>query len=129
MMRVRCMAAVRGARIPACVVGIACLLAATVTQAADRFVTGIADLPLMPGLEEIADSAMVFSKPEGRIVEVAARGAVAADAVRRFYDQALPQLGWRRLGAQGWQRENEVLRLDMTSGKDGLVVQFSLTPQ
>ena len=105
------------------------LLATTMTLAADRFVSGIADLPLMPGLEEIDGSAMIFSKPQGRIIEVMARGAVTRDAVRAFYDRTLPQLGWRRQEAGGWQRENELLRFDMSDNKKGLVIQISLTPQ
>ena len=105
------------------------LLSATVTLAADRFVSGVADLPLMPGLEEIDGSAMVFSKPQGRIIEVMASGAVSRDAVRAFYDRALPQLGWRRVEANSWLREHELLRFDMRDQKKGLVIQFSLTPQ
>ena len=109
-----------------CVIGI---LAAAVTLAADRFVSGIADLPLMHGLEEVEDSAVVFSKAEGRIVEVSAYGAVTRDAVRAFYDRTLPQLGWRKLQAMVWQRENELLRFDMRDDPKGLIIQFSLTPQ
>ncbi len=121
-----------GMRQPSVLVSVLCvfsLLAATMTLAADRFVTGIADLPLMPGLEEIDGSAMVFSKPQGRIIEVMARGAVTRDAVRAFYDRTLPQLGWRRQEAGGWQRENELLRFNMRDNKLGLIIQFSLTPQ
>jgi len=99
------------------------------TFAADRFVSGIADLPLMPGLEEIDGSTMVFSKPQGRIIEVAARGAVTRDAVRAFYGQTLPQLGWRKKGPGRWHRENEVLRFDVKDEKKGLVIQFSLAPK
>ncbi len=105
------------------------LLAAPMTLAADRFVSGIADLPLMPGLEEIDGSAMIFSKPQGRIIEVMARGAVTRDAVRAFYDLTLPELGWRRQERGRLQRENELLRFDMRDNKNGLVIQFSLTPQ
>ena len=123
-----CMAAMR-ARVLVSVLGAISLLAATMTLAGDRFVSGIADLPLMPGLEEIDGSAMVFSKPQGRIIEVMASGAVTSDAVRAFYDQTLPQLGWRRERAGGWLRENELLRFDVRDNKSGLVIQFSLTPQ
>ena len=105
------------------------LLTATMTLAADRFVTGIADLPLMPGLQEIEDSAMVFSKPEGRIVEIMVSGAVSRDAVSSFYERTLPQLGWRRVEAESWLREKELLRYDMRESKKGIVIQFSLTPQ
>ena len=111
------------------VLGAISLLAATMTLAGDRFVSGIADLPLMPGLEEIDGSAVVFSKPQGRIVEVMASGAVTSELVRAFYDRILPQLGWRRARAGGWLRENELLRFDIRDNKSGLVIQFSLTPQ
>jgi hypothetical protein len=104
-------------------------LTATMTFAADRFVTGIADLPLMPGLQEIEDSAMVFSKPEGRIVEIMASGAVSRDAVSSFYERTLPQLGWRRVEAESWLREKEILRFDIRESKEGMVIRFSLTPQ
>lgn len=99
------------------------------TLAADKFVSGIADLPLMPGLEEIEDSAMVFSKPQGRIVEIMARGAVTRNQVQAFYDRTLPQLGWHRKAAGLWQRENELLRFDMRRENKELVIQFSLMPR
>lgn len=97
--------------------------------AADRFVSGIADLPLMPGLEEIKDSAVVFSKPQGRIVEVMARGAVTRDRVQAFYNRTLPQLGWRRKDAGTWHREGELLQFDMRQENKELVIQFSLMPR
>ena len=114
---------------PASFLCAALLLTATMALADGRFVSGIADLPLMPGLEEIEESAMVFSKPEGRIVEVMARGAVTREAASAFYDQTLPQLGWRPHRAGDWRRENEILRLDMKDGEYGVVIQFTLTPQ
>jgi len=123
------MAGMRQSRVLFSVLGVLSLLVATMALAADRFVSGIDDLPLMPGLEEVDGSAMVFSKPEGRIIEVMARGAVTSDAVYAFYDRTLPELGWRRQEAGRWQRENELLRFDMSDDPKGLVIQFSLTPQ
>ena len=124
------MAAMRRSRLnPVLVLCFVYLLATTMAVGADRFVSGIPDLPLMPGLEEIDGSTMVFSKPQGRIIEVAARGAVTRDAVRAFYGQTLPQLGWRKKGPGRWHRESEVLSFDVKDGKQGLVVQFSIVPQ
>ena len=60
---------------------------------AQRFVAGIDDLPLAPGLEE-APGAVVFDKPDGRIVEADAGGRVPAAAVRAFYRAVLPAFGW-----------------------------------
>ena len=99
------------------------------TEAAERFLSAIRDLPLMPGLTETPGSALVFSKPQGRIVEVAAEGAVAAGRVLDFYRRTLPQLGWQPDGDRAFRREGERLGLDLTTGRGGLIVRFSLTPQ
>jgi hypothetical protein len=103
------------------------VLAAAASRAAE-FVSGTEDLPLMPGLEPI-DGALVFDKPEGRIVEAQARGKLARAKVRDFYDATLPQLGWSAAGVNAWRREGEMLRLDYR-GRDGdLTVGFTLSPQ
>src|SRR3546814_2101394 len=60
---------------------------------------GVEDLPLMPGLAEIADAATVLDAPQGRIVESYAPGTVAAAEFRSFYAQSLPQLGWTAVDA------------------------------
>lgn len=119
----------RRSGVAACILCVLSLLATPPAEAVDRFVSGIADLPLMDGLEEVEESAMVFSTPEGRIIEVTARGAVTREAARAFYESTLPQLGWDRQGAEAWRREKEILRLNMDERDEGLVIQFSLTPQ
>jgi hypothetical protein len=97
--------------------------------AAEEFVAGTEDIPLMPGLVPIEGSSVVFDKPQGRIVEAQARGAVTRTKVRAFYAATLPELGWRAAGANAWRREGELLRLDF-SGRDGnLTVGFTLSPQ
>lgn len=96
--------------------------------AGERFFSAIDDLPLMPALSELPDSAVMFSKPEGRIVEVAATGAVEREAVLAYYRRTLPQLGWRAGAGDGWQRDGERLRLTFRAEPRGLLVQFSLAP-
>ncbi len=97
--------------------------------AGDRFLSVIADLPLMHGLTEAPGSAVVFSKPQGRIVEVAAHGAVERAAVLGFYRRTLPQLGWRKAGEGVFVRERERLALEFSRASGRLVVQFSLAPK
>lgn len=97
--------------------------------AAERFLSVIDDLPLMPALTEIAGSAVTFSKPGGRIIEVAATGKTEKARVLVFYAKTLPQLGWKSDGAAIWQRDGERLVLDIKEKGGALVVQFSLTPQ
>ena len=99
------------------------------SMAADRFVPGIADLPLMNGLEEMEGATLVFSKPQGRIVDTTVAGNVSAKEVQVFYNQTLPHLGWHKLAAGQWKRDNEILRLDVEDRNNGILVRFSLAPQ
>jgi len=101
----------------------ACSLAAD-----DGFVAGTGDVPLMAGLVEATDGALIFDAAAGRIVEVRASGPVAADAVLRFYDQTLPQLGWLQTGPGRYAREGEALVLDVTGGAASVDVRFILRP-
>ena len=93
------------------------------------FVGSIQDLPLMPGLTEIEEAGLVFDKPDGRIVEAYARGPVEAQAVRSFYRDTLPQLGWRAVGTGLFVRENEQLELQILPEAPPLTVRFILRPQ
>lgn len=96
---------------------------------ADQFVAGTEDLPLMPGLTPISGSDLVFDKPEGRIVEARAEGALSRAQVQAFYAASLPQLGWKQMSAAEWRRDAERLTLDF-HGPDGhLTVGFTLSPQ
>ena len=104
------------------------VLAGAGARAAERFFSAIGDLPVMAGLVEVADARMVFDKPEGRIVQVAASGAVSRTEVLRFYTGVLPRLGWTRAEDGTFRREGERLSLRMRGGDGTLTVQFSLSP-
>lgn len=112
------------------------VLTAAAALAAEAFVPGLDDLPLMGGLNGRADEAVVFEAPAGRIVEAWADGAVAREAVRDFYRRTLPQLGWRETGADRYRRESETLQIEFpgadpqgarpASGR--ILVRFYLSP-
>lgn len=111
---------------------IACALAlVSCPVAADTaFVTGVEDLPLMPGLTEVEGAATVFDAPQGRIVETYAAGDVTADEIVAFYGQTLPQLGWRASSATEFERAGERLTLEITSAAgEKTTVRFTLAPQ
>jgi hypothetical protein len=95
---------------------------------AGKFVSGLEDLPLMPGLNEVDQSGVVFDKPGGRIVESVATGRTRADQVYAFYANALPQLGWRILARGRFVREGEQLHIRTESGGGALIVRFSIAP-
>ena len=55
--------------------------------------------------------------------------AVSRAAVRSFYLDTLPNLGWRAKAEALFQREDEELRLDITGDDGALVVRFTLQPR
>ncbi len=95
---------------------------------AESFVPGTQDLPLMAGLAPVAEEALVFDKPAGRIVQAEAAGTSAPDEVRRFYADTLPQLGWKAAGPLAWVREGERLDLALDRRDGRTLVRFTLSP-
>lgn len=99
-------------------------LALTATALASEFSSVIEDLPLMPGMAELADNAVVFDTPGGRIVETIALTAATPQDIRRFYAAALPPLGWQAGAAGAYIRNGELLTVTPTDKG----VQFKITP-
>ena len=104
------------------------------------FLSVIDDVPLMAGLREVPDSAVVFDKPEGRIVEVQAAGALEVAAVASFYRQSLPQFGWspdpaakesstRRLIRLTFVRDSERLTVEVERADGKTAASFALAPR
>ncbi len=109
------------------------ILNARQVSADKSFFSVISDLPVMPGLSEVTGSAVKFSTPQGRILEISASGKSGAklreNDVRSFYLQTLPQLGWEPSNDGSWVREDERLRLAISGIRGVLIAQFSLTPK
>jgi hypothetical protein len=97
---------------------------------AAKFFQELSDVPLMPGMVELEGSGMVFDKPEGRIVQAAAAGhGVSEPQIRRFYDQALPQFGWKKSDAAVFVRNNEKLQLDIPLQNGQPILQITVEPR
>ncbi len=112
------------------ILGVAFLMSVSVphARAADIFVFGFEDLPLMNGLTQIQQESVLFDTPQGRIVQASATGMVTREAVLSFYRETLPQLGWNAMDDQTYQREGEILRLEITETDRALMVQFLAEP-
>ncbi|MBI2239227.1 MAG: hypothetical protein HYU59_00330 [Magnetospirillum gryphiswaldense] len=105
------------------------LLLACGDARAQGFLTAYEDLPLAPGLTEVAGSGLSFDTPGGRIVEAYARGAGKAADILAFYAATLPQLGWTKAGPAEFRRDDETLKLAIeTQGRD-VVVHFTIAPE
>ena len=96
------------------------------------FVSNIEDLPLMTGLTEEKDSAILFESPSGRIAESIAVGKISKRAVYKFYKEVLPQFGWNTDSDKWFWREEEILYLrvlpiNRANGK--IRVHFKIVPR
>tara|TARA_Y100000766_G_C18432638_1_gene377423 strand:+ start:157 stop:537 length:381 start_codon:yes stop_codon:yes gene_type:complete len=109
---------------------IASTVSATPKQVA-RFLSVMEEMPLMPGLEEVMDSAVTFDGPSGRIIEAFAAGSVRGEDVLMFYEAILPQLGWIRQANGKYRRDAEILFIEVSptlAGTTGASAQFVLRP-
>lgn len=103
-------------------------LAPLAGRADGGFLAGVQDLPLMPGLREIPELTVVFDKPNGRLVRAIAKGESTPASLWRFYDETLPQLGWRRLATGQFVRDGESLRISVRKNGAILTVRFAIAP-
>lgn len=103
-------------------------LAPVMGHADGNFLSGVEDLPLMPGLREVPEATVIFDKPDGRLVKAVASGDVNRAALWQFYDETLPQLGWRRLAKGHFIRDGEGLRIAAEKNAAQLTVRFAIAP-
>ena len=88
----------------------------------------IEDLPLMNGMAENSDDAVIFDKPGGRIVESVTHIAASEQEIDNFYRQNLPALGWKLVSAGQFLRDGESLQIKIEAAKNTREVHFILTP-
>lgn len=99
-------------------------------QEGPRFFQTLNDVPLMPGLYELTEEALVFDKLEGRIAQSSAAGSgMEAQEIEAFYTQTLPQLGWTKTADDHYVRADETLQFDVSEEQGYNVVRFSIAPQ
>ena len=100
----------------------------TAPGAEDGFVAGITDLPLIPGLHVVDEATVVFEKPGGRLVRAIAKGDRTEEAFWRFYEETLPQLGWRTVKRGKFVRDKENLHIDVEKNESQLIARFAIAP-
>jgi hypothetical protein len=116
-------------RIPIIIIAaVAGFMLASPPGRAEVFLAGFEDVPVMPGIAVDEGAAVAFDTPAGRIVEAYAAGPVTRDAVRRYYQAALPQLGWSRTGELSFRRDGEALTVELLNSAPTLTIRFRLAP-
>lgn len=94
-----------------------------------QFVPGFEDIPLMSGMEVDEEGQVLFDTTTGRIAETTVATTQSQDAVRKFYQGTLTQLGWQKIEDFKFRREGEELTLKITKQSAGtLIIEFELSP-
>lgn len=101
----------------------------TQTAQSQNFSTAIPDLPLPDGVTELADTAVIFDKAEGRIVRVKFLYTLPSADLQSFFMKTLPSLGWDHLGDWSFVRDGEILFMRPKDGdKNGHILDVTLHP-
>lgn len=90
--------------------------------AADSFIEGLEDVPVMKGMVQLPSDNLSFGNEESRLVEAYLTSEkVGFKAVEKFYKDTLPQLGWTYQGKREqtllFYREGEALDMALESKK------------
>lgn len=105
------------------------LSGAAMAESKPVFFEALYDVPVMPGLEEAKDQAMLFDKPDGRIASVVAVSEnLSAGEVSRFYADSLPQLGWKKTSENQYVRDKDQLYMEVVKKPPLTIVHFTLQP-
>lgn len=98
-------------------------------QGQGDFFEALYDVPVMPGLEELHDQALLFDKPDGRIASVmAASRQLSAAQISSFYGETLPQMGWEKTAENQYVRGGDRLSFDIVKKPPLTIVHFTLEP-
>lgn len=121
---------------------IAMLISNSALAGDNRFFETLYDVPVMEGLVEVADMALIFDKTDGRISEAGAiTQNVSEDEIVSFYNEALGQMGWKPQTGGVYTREGEILQMAISpiwmtetvknplESDTSLLVRFTLKPQ
>ena len=93
------------------------------------FFSVLEDVPVMPGLMEVEDSALFFDKPQGRIVELSVdMSGVTREQILNFYLETLPQFGWGVVEENLFFRDGEYLELSFIQQDGQQVLKIMVKP-
>lgn len=113
----------------AIVLAVLCLAIQPVQAGKGQYFEALYDVPVMPGLEELPDQAMLFDKPDGRIASVvAASKTLKAADIQRFYEDTLSQMGWKKNKSNQYVRGADQLSLEFVKRPPMTIVHFTLEP-
>lgn len=98
--------------------------------AKQQYVPGTEDIPLFFGFDFIEDQELSYDSYDGRIIDAEFYSKTAdASNVRKFYEETLPQLGWSKRQYQIYERDGEILKLNILQQNNGTILKFKIRPR
>ena len=91
-----------------------------------KFVHGIEDLPLFSGMHNSFEDLIIFDTNEGRFATTKIYGMVKYEAVKKFYNNILPNLGWQKIEKFKYKRDNETLTLKYNLREKRVFLVFNI---
>ena len=94
-----------------------------------QFVLGINDLPILNKMKNMPESLVIFDTNEGRFIKTQISGKETVANAILYYNEILPNLGWKKIDNMKFKREKELLNIKYQK-KDGLLyLTFSVLPK
>ena len=94
-----------------------------------KFVIGIEDLPIFDSLEVDEDNLIIFDKADSRLVTVNLYGDVNLGEVKQYYENILPNLGWKMINKKKYIRDSEILDLEYEKKNKRVYLTLKIKPK
>ncbi len=93
----------------------------------NSFLTNTSDIPLMDGMKMSVSEQMDFDTPTGQVLSL--DGIIknkTGDDVLLFYENVLPQMGWKKVETGSFVRQNDTLNIVILKNKKPAKVRFEI---
>ena len=93
----------------------------------NSFLTNTSDIPLMDGMKMSVGEQMDFDTPTGQVLSL--DGIIknkTGDDVLLFYENVLPQMGWKKVETGSFVRQNDTLNIVILKNKKPAKVRFEI---
>ena len=95
----------------------------------ETFLKGIDDIPAYKDMLHVEESLVMFDKINGRFVSTEIIGKYNYTEVSEFYNEILPNLGWKLITKNNFRRGEESLEIEYKFERKQLRVVFNISPK
>ena len=96
---------------------------------AEDFIYGLDDIPVYKNMRYVENSNVLFDKIDGRFVSSEMVGNYEIKEIKIFYNSVLPNLGWKKVKENIFERGTEFLEIKLESSGSLSSAQFSIYPK